>query len=225
MHYCVHSTSRQHPCVACQFGLCSGSILPCWADAGLDGGYGNAIEVGPRDPGLGRRRGLLCSDRGRARDSVWLQTAMVGQLLALPHYASLLQAWGPVRMYAFVNAPQLVIAGGENEDGGNEAKAPCSASGQCRAHCEGSWLVGSGSGSSSGSGVAVVCNCIGAAISAHLSTQVSSQARARVVRMRRWRNVSGCGCPWWGCWATIAARGWPSAWALGPRLRLADLGR
>ena len=65
-----------------------------------------------------------CSDS----DSVWLQAAMVCQLVALPHYARLLQAWGPVRMYAFMNAPQLVVADGENEDGGNEAEAPCSAS-------------------------------------------------------------------------------------------------
>lgn len=52
--------------------------------------------------------------------------------------------------------------------------------------------------------------------------------------MRRWRDLSGCGCPLWGRWAMgdggddgtwAAICHLPSAICLGPRLRLADLGR
>jgi hypothetical protein len=59
-----------------------------------------------------------------------------------------------------------------------------------------------------------MCKCV-----EHLQpstlTQVSPQARARVVRMRRWRDVSGCGCPLWDAGPWRHVRGHLPVLALG----------
>lgn len=57
------------------------SVLSGWLDAGLKRWYGDAVEVGPFYPGLWRW--LLWGN------SLMLATAVLYQLVALPHYARL----------------------------------------------------------------------------------------------------------------------------------------
>lgn len=111
----AHSQLLHYLCVMCQALFVLSSILPCWADAGLERGYWNTVQIGPLNPSFGCR--LLCSN------DFWLETAIFRQLIALSHYARLFQAWRPVWMYAFVNSPQLIIADGEYKDGGDKAEA------------------------------------------------------------------------------------------------------